>query len=295
MSKSVISQKDVRSVFKKLEGVRNASFSGMCYLCGRSFHKGENRKTEHVIPRSLLRLASDVGRSPYPLVLPVHSKCDEKHKSQSDELIKSFHQLVIDSESGSGDSYKRLVKTVKLDEAKQVDRDHHLVPGAGPILAAAENWFKGCYTALYEKYAITERVGYKIFGPIHWVDDRSSTKISDQLLNQDRVESTAKELFAKVEQQGSCDVVRAWGDTVHFRSFWTGSNTKTQLESGRIIRSSRGAYVRARRFPWIMLWELHVPGANKLAELSGRDSVWHGFYSDSELPEGASFFELPEK
>ena len=74
----------------RAQGIRHMCF---CYLCGKGLHatrSGEGVSAEHVLPRSLLPVAS---RDAWPIILDVHALCEATLKRERDSWIKLYYQF----------------------------------------------------------------------------------------------------------------------------------------------------------------------------------------------------------
>lgn len=244
-----------------------------CYICATPLPvRGSPGRwaqvvAEHVLPLSLLGPAPARPADRWPVVLDVHSWCEQTHKKKRDHLAKLLHTMADPDATGWRLEDARFlarntdVETDELPGAEPV----HGITGAGDALLAATLWCRGMYAALYGNSLPSQLAGV-VHPPVPvWTVDqgadsglRADEIREEHILGNLRVATHARQ----------ADEIRAWGGAVTYVAAW-----------------KPGAMGRGR---WGCSWALEFPASRIWARsVRGVDRPWHGYFETDQLPPGA--------
>jgi len=245
-----------------------------CYLCGSALPSKRRGATcgivgEHVIPRALL--GEPLAMQCWPVVLDVHTVCEESIKSQQDSWIsalQAMHTLAPENWPAPG-HVRGLPVTAELVSIPEFEDPVPAFQGVQNLLRGVASWIRGFHAALYRESLQTDVVihalppvpamGKESGLTLHFVEEFSSMII--------------RAVHAAVISD-RWDGINAWcGELRYFCTWWR----RSQPNSDDPER-------------WICYWTLTYPGVLDWSRSVTNFYVrpWHGYYELAERPTDSS-------
>jgi hypothetical protein len=252
-----------------------------CYICSEALParespewNGETVIEEHVVPRCILALTPTSPAESWPLVLPVHKRCDEWAKRDADQLTKVVHVLNTRGPDALADAERGVVRK-KLVVGEVDVGESELTPtlsGVGVVLDNIHLWARGFYAALYgEVPQASVRQQTRAPSPAF---DSTRPDPARQLREQEKSTEAILVLVVRASKRGLTDRVELLGGKIRFECVW---------------------FQRRDGDAWQCYWTLELPGSTKWAlETQRRDVPWHGAYELPAKPDAAAAAPIDE-
>jgi hypothetical protein len=270
MAKRITNQQQMQ------EARRSVDF---CHICGQSLHGARGQKgkvmDEHVIPQGIYGPMPANPRDRWRIVLDAHTACESKLKQPADGEAVTEHRFQSRDANRPKDGQIRKLgyKLVWVQGPDGRARPAVDVPGGNE--RAVGYWVGGIHAALYA-IPINTAGGFFALPPAPVADCALGSE--DELA--ERGDVIRNRVVAAVAWD-NWDGVDAWGGGVRYRCVWWKQPDARDNEDS-----------------WVCAWTLSSPAVESWAQLvtPGVARPWHGFYTQPELPEGAShvtdqFFE----
>ena len=251
-----------------------------CYICGLPLPAGlsaaERRQMitpDHVIPRSILRMANCKAPDAWPLKLNVHSACEDGHKDMNDQLAKLF--LKMASEGVHSWAPEELGEFRRRCSVTYAEVDQF---AAQPVIEMDDSfirhpflWARGLHAALYGRSLppdVWQWTGLPV--PTFLAGDPDS---GDCVREERQRTEVVLGTLARALDNGQADEVSLRAGVIAYYCTWTVPPDEAN--------------------EWWCLWALDLPGTHKWSsEVRGRSAPWHGMYILREKPPGASSTEM---
>lgn len=249
-----------------------------CYICSgplpvRGTHLWKTETiAEHVIPSSILKQSSQGGANYWPITLPVHSKCDEIHKSRMDELVFVL-QTFLSNGIGVLSNKQRGLLQKRLSVSDSAGASNRSVRIDGDIRLAGLLWARGLITALYgDILPLAVEEFTRLPGRATFYDAQGFM-ISDRDEN-DLANATLGELDRERKKNNTDHVVLCDG-AIQFHCVWSKLGLTADM-------------------PWACLWQIEIPAVEKWSmSTRGIYTPWFGLISTNKCPANACTVVLP--
>lgn len=189
---------------KDFRRLRDTSF---CYLCGSSLRPDDQLSRDHVPPRAAFAALDRIR----PLILPVHSRCNNS-RAEEDELIARVISPLF------GQSHPKHGRRLELEIYYATDTLRKAVALRGvPLKQIIWRWVRACHAALYQEF-LPDDCGGKIHAPFPKVQPGAGHRAYACDDNEDRYALTRALRQNRVA--GRVDTIDAWNGRFQYICSW---------------------------------------------------------------------------
>lgn len=246
-----------------------------CYICSDPIPKrgtpGRSLKVigDHVLPESMLNLASAEEGANWPVVLDVHAECERDHKQKRDHLAMIMQIMgSVGPMQWTPDELGKFRNQCKFEIATVNGQPVPVIDGAGDILLAAILWVRGFHAALYGE-VLPNEVGFITHCPAP-ACEHGDRPIEELLALGAVIEHAILSTLRRMIPKNRTDRIILRSKRIEYHCTWV-----------RVLDPST--------HPWWCYWTLDLPGSPAWSQATrGYDSPWHGAYSLPYKPESAT-------
>ena len=259
-------------IFSQTQMQRITRGTRFCYLCGHRFKPGQAiRSGEHVVMRAFL--GEPTGDNCWPVLLPVHEKCELLHKDRRDSLVNAWHRfMALGPESITDTNHRRdILEYLDWQPVGENGELKLVFTRVAEMRRAVWTWVRGLYACLYGQY-LPEKVRCDVIPPVPSYLSPSATFDGRGVAETERItKSLLSLLLHGAFPSRQFDGISAWGGSMVFICTWLLDSDGTTS----------------------CVWCLSSQTVEKLSlDIDWRKRPWHGTFRPHYVPPNATRYRL---